>query len=369
MAKILISINTAWNVANFRAGLIRAFQGLGHDVVVAAPKDDHVHRIEKLGCRFIDLPMENQGVNPISDAKLFARYLRIMFRERPKFYLGYTVKPNVYGSLAAAAFNVVTINNISGLGALFISRSWKTLVAEQLYRRALVRSARVFFQNSDDRDFFVSQRLVRDEITGLLPGSGVDLSAFRCSAIPKSKPFRFLFLGRVLKDKGVLEFVEAARRMKHLDSTDCEFHILGFLDVENPAAISVKQVRQWEQDGLITYHAPQDDVRPMIKAAHCVVLPSYREGLPRSLLEACAIGRPIVATDVPGCRDVVKDGDNGFLVADRNADDLYDKLQLMRQLPEDRLREMGSAGRALVERQFSEQVVIEKYTAELECHA
>lgn len=359
--RVMMSINTAWNLVNFRGGLIRALVAAGYEVVCVAPHDRHAGRLVSLGARFVPLAMDNRGTHPGRDAGLFWRFRQLLKRERPVVYLGYTVKPNVYGSLAAHSLGIPVINNVSGLGAVFIQDSWVTRVVKGLYRMAFARSHRVFFQNQDDQALFVGSGLVRPEVTDCLPGSGVDLDRFAYQVQAGGiRPFRFLLIARMLWDKGVGEYVEAARLLRHR-YPDTEFQLVGFLDVQNPAAISREQVDEWVTEGVVKYLGEADDVRPCIAAADCVVLPSYREGTPRTLLEAAAMGRPIVTTDAVGCREVVDEGINGFLCRVRDAGDLAEKLEQMMALTPEQRADMGRRGRAKVERLFDEKIVINRY--------
>ena len=362
--KILISVNTAWNLVNFRSGLIGALVAQGHEVIAAAPDDVYAPRLAAMGCRFVPLPMHNGGTHPGRDALLLWRYLRLLARERPDVYLGYTVKPNVYGSLAARWLRVPVINNIAGLGAVFIKDGWLVRLVRWLYRVALARSARVFFQNRDDRQLFVAGGLVRAEVTDLLPGSGIDLTKFGVEPLATTNSaagkFRFLLIARMLLDKGVGEYVEAARLLRQR-YPQLECCLLGFVDVQNPAAVSRAQMEAWVTQGFVKYLGVSDDVRPEIAAADCIVLPSYREGTPRTLLEAAAMGRPIITTDAVGCRDVVDDGQNGYLCKVRDAADLAEKMERMLNLTLEQRQQMGDCGRLKMEREFDERIVIKKY--------
>ena len=359
--KILIVLNTAWNLLNFRSGLIRALLDAGYEVIAAAPPDEYVSRLEALGCRFVPFPMDNKGTHPGRDFLLLWRFYRLLLCERPDVYLGYTVKPNVYGSLAAHVLGVPVINNIAGLGAVFIKDSWLTRLVCVLYRLALSRSVKVFFQNNDDREMFISRGLVTQTVTDCLPGSGIDLVKFAPLPLPGQSSIRFLLIARLLWDKGVGEYVEAARILKHHPAS-VDLCLLGFLDVQNPAAISRKQMDAWVEEGLIRYLGVSDDVRAEIAASDCVVLPSfYREGTPRTLLEAASMGRPIITTDAVGCRDVVDDRVNGYLCKPRDAEDLADKIARMAALSPAEREALGLRGREKMEREFDEQIVINKY--------
>lgn len=360
--RVIISINTAWNLVNFRAGLIRALVEDGFEVVAAAPTDDFAPQLAALGARYVDLPMDNGGTNPVRDAQLWWRFRQLFKAERPDVYLGYTVKPNVYGSMAAHSLGIPVVNNIAGLGAVFISQSPVTKVVKQLYRTALKRSAHVFFQNPDDRGLFVDEGLVAKGVTSLIPGSGIDLNRFYPLAdrgVP-GEQMCFLLIARMLWDKGVGEYVEAARLLKN-HYPQARFALLGFLDVQNPATISRAQVQQWVDEGVVEYWGTSTDVREQIAQADCVVLPSYREGTPRTLLESAAMGRPLVTTNAVGCREVVDEGVNGYLCEVRSAGSLADAMKKIIQLPDHQRTAMGLRGREKMERQFDEKKVIDAY--------
>jgi glycosyltransferase involved in cell wall biosynthesis len=367
MKKIVIASNTAWSLYNFRAGLIRALISSGYDVVVVAPYDEYAPRLFLLGCRYVSLSMDNKGTNPIRDLWLLSRFFWLLLCERPFVYLGYTIKPNVYGSLAAHLLGIPVINNIAGLGVVFIKDSVLTKLVKLLYRLALSRSFKVFFQNNDDKDLFVNSNLVREYKADRLPGSGVDLSHY--SSIDTSNlnvrnernPFRFLLAARMIWDKGIGDYVEAARIVKLL-YPQVEFCLLGFLDVINPAAVSKEQMALWVDEGVIQYLGVTDNMKPFLASADCVVLPSfYREGVPRALLEAAAMGRPIITSDAAGCRDAIDDGVSGFICQPRNAHDLADKMMRIIALLPSELAAMGLAGRAKMEREFDEKIVIDRY--------
>ncbi len=365
--KIIIALNTAWNLVNFRAGLIRALVAEGHEVVAVAPNDEYASRLAELGCRFVALPMDNKGTHPGRDLLLLFRFINLLRRERPDVFLGYTVKPNVYGSLAARVLGIPVVNNIAGLGAVFIRDNWLTRLVRLLYKTALSRSRHVFFQNNEDMRLFVEQGLVAKDKVGRLPGSGINLSTFSYTPMLTlgNRPLRFLLVARLLWDKGVGEYIEAARMVRHKYPT-VKFQLLGFLDAKNPTAVSSEQMNKWVEEGVVEYLGVTDDVKPYMAAADCVVLPSYREGVPRSLLEAAAIGRPIVTTDAVGCRDAVEDGVNGLLCRVGNAVDLADKLLRMIEMSHEERVLMGLAGRRKMELEFDEKIVIDRYLRVIE---
>ena len=363
--KILISANTAWYLVNFRSGLMRALMEAGNEVVAAAPTDAARSRLEAIGCRFVDLPMDRRGTSPARDATLLRRYLRLMRRERPEAFLGFTIKPNIYGAIAARMFGVPSVNNISGLGTVFARETVLTALVRRLYRHALAAADVVFFQNVENRDAFVAAGIVRADQAKLLPGSGVDLAHF---AVPDRPPNgrNFMFAGRLLWAKGVAEYVEAARAVR-AQHPDAVFRLLGFVEDDDPAGVSFADIARWEEEGAVSYCGETDDVRPFLAAADCVVLPSYyAEGTPRTLIEAAAMGRPTVTTDRPGCRDVVADGLTGFLVPPRDTAALAAALNRFAALPAADMAAMGVEARCRAERYFDEGIVVRAYLEAIE---
>lgn len=363
----MLSANSGWNLANFRSGLIRDLRANGYAVLAVAPDDGNRQRLAELGADFRLIGVDSSGSSVLKDVRLVLDYLRVMRAERPQAFLGFTIKPNIYGSIAAGLLGIPVVNNISGLGTAFIKRGPLTAVVTMLYRLALGRSRRVFFQNPDDRDMFLAKGLVRPERTQVIPGSGIDLTRFAPAPTqPRSGDdgLRFLFVGRLLRDKGIGEFVEAATMLRD-QWPGTRFQILGFADADNRTAVPSAEIARWRSDGIVEYLGDTRDVRPFLEQADCVVLPSYREGLPRSLLEASAMARPMIATDVPGCREVVTDGDTGFLCEARSAESLAAAMErMLRTSAQDRLG-MGKRARARVERDFDEALVTKAYLAVL----
>jgi glycosyltransferase involved in cell wall biosynthesis len=279
--------------------------------------------------------------------------------------LNFTIKPNIYSSIVSGLLNIKSVSNITGLGTIFIKQSPITKMVKILYKFALSYNSKVFFQNKSDQRYFLENDLVAEGITDLLPGSGVDLNKF----IPLEKSIInnkiiFLLIARLLKDKGLLEYIEAIRIVK--DRYDnVEFQILGAVDSLNRTAITNEELQSWIDDKLVSYLGTTDAVEKVISQCDCVLLPSYREGTPRSLLEACAMEKPIIATDVAGCRDIVDDGINGFLCKVKSSEDLADKIELMLNLSDNERLLMGKAGRKKVLEQFDENTVINKYLASI----
>lgn len=358
-ATIVISANTFWNIANFRTGLIGTLVGQGHRVLVAAPDTDPIWTAAR-NVEAIELRVDRSGLNPFHDFKLFMNFVLLFWRSRPHFFLGFTPKPNCYGALAARLSGVKALPNVSGLGTAFINSGRLSALVGSLYRIAFARCQIVFFQNGEDRDLFVERRIVRPDQARLLPGSGVDLDRFAPAAVEPGRRIRFLFVGRLLGDKGVREFVEAARLLRR-DHPDWKFQLLGPIDEGNRSGVGRAELDAWTEEGAVEYLGRTDDVRPHIAASTAVVLPSYREGLPRSLLEAAAMARPLIATDVPGNRRIVKHGTNGLLCAVRDPASLAEAMRTMGLMDAGKRVTMGKAGRAMVERDFDERLVIRAY--------
>ncbi len=377
--KIIIAVNSIFNLINHRVGLINGLIKEGYEVIALSPTDAFASRLKELDCQHVSLQMDRKGTNIVRDLLLFWRYRRLLKKHMPDVYLGFTVKPNIYGSLAAQSLGIPVINNISGLGTVFGAMSVSSVgsllsrLLQLLYRLALSRSDKIFFQNKDDRNEFIEHQVVKSHLTDLLPGSGVDLDRFAYTPIiatdasskssDDNKKTRFLLIARMLWDKGVGEYVEAARFLSQ-SYPNAEFCLLGFLDFQNPQAISEAQVNEWIAEGIVHYLGVIDDIRPEIAKADCVVLPVlYREGTPRSLLEAGAMGRPIVTTDSIGCRETVDDGVNGYLCIPGDSIDLSKKMERIIQLNDAERTEMGRNGRNKMELEFDEQIVIQQYFA------
>lgn len=357
---VVLSANSDWNIANFRVGLIRGLRKAGYEPVVIAPQDSAADsRMKALDVERITVAIDRSGLNPLADLALLRRYHSILRRLRPAAYLGYTIKPNIYGSLAAASLGISALPNVSGLGTAFIRGGPLQLLVTALYRIGFRKAPVVFFQNDEDRRLFIERRIVRESQARVLPGSGVDLQHFAPVPRPAGPPV-FLLIARLLRDKGVVEFVQAARSLR-TEFPTARFQLVGPIDKDNRTAIGSAELAAWVSEGAVEYLGATDDVRPFIAASTAVVLPSYREGLPRSLLEAAAMSRPLIATDVPGCRDVVDNRVNGLLCQVRSIESLAEAMREMAEIPAEQRRAMGEAGRRKVQAQYSEDLVVQAY--------
>ena len=365
MKTVILVSRCAWTLYNFRAGLLRTLKNVGYKVIGGGANGDGFdQRINDIGVSFVPLPVDKRGVNLHADLKLFWALYRWYRDERPSVVHHFTIKPVIYGSIAAWLAGVPRIcNTITGLGYVFIEQDlvWLRYLVKWQYFIALACAHVTFFQNRDDLAYFLSHRLIPPKKAELLPGSGVDCSFFAPSsktARTRADAVTFLLVARLLREKGVEEFVKAARFVRR-KFPHSKFQLLGPRDERNPTVVSEGELDQWQREGVITWLGETADVRPFVDQADVVVLPSYREGTPRSLLEAAAMAKPIITTQAVGCREVVDDGINGLLVPVKNAQALAEAM--IRLIQDPALRErMGKAGRVKVEQQFDEHIVIQK---------
>lgn len=355
--KIAIILNTSWNIYNFRSGLIASFQERGDEVLALAPEDD---TSKDLKCRFIPIKLEAHGLNPWQDLSFVRQLWHILRKERPDVILSYTIKPNIYSSIVGGLLNIPVICNVSGLGTVFLWGDKKRKLASWLYRLTFRFNKWVFFQNEEDQRAFLELIPINPLKTSLLPGSGVNLTHFRPCEPTNQIPIQFLMVSRLLIDKGVYDYIEAIRIFQKKGGR-AQFHLLGELDSNHPRTIQSAELNSWQEEGLINYHREVADVRPLVSQVDVMVLPSYREGTPRTLLEAGAMGKPMIATDVPGCRQVVNDGYNGFLCKLKDPRDLAAKMLLMASLTPEERNKMGQNARNWIEERFDEQLVIQLY--------
>jgi len=349
-------------VWHFRLEVMRALQVAGYQVIAVAPADGYSQKIVDAGFIYEPVAISGGGTNPFTELGSVYRLARVFSHHQVDLILSYTPKGNLYCALAGIFLGISFLPNISGLGRSFIVRSWVSIVVQQLYRFTLKRALRIFFQNGDDLDEFIRLGLVDETKVVRIPGSGIDLQRFKVASmqVRSIDAPRFLLIARLMWDKGVGEYVQAARIVK-TRFPQAQFYLLGSCGVDNPSAISRATVKSWEDEGVITYCGQSDVVTPFISQADVLVLPSYREGLPRTLLEGAAMARPLIATDVPGCRDVVINGVTGLLCKTRDSIDLADAMFRYMTLSIDQRKEMGLRARAHVEQHFDQQFVIAKY--------
>jgi glycosyltransferase involved in cell wall biosynthesis len=361
---VLLTVNAAWNVWNFRRPVLDALRARGDRITVLAPPDGAEAHLLRGGAQYVPLAMDVRGLNPLHDAALAWRMDRHFHTQAPDVILSWTIKANIFGALAARRRGIPFIPNVSGLGTAFLSGGALQRLVEGLYRIAFRGLDTVFFQNPEDRNLFLARGLVHEGQAYLLPGSGIDLVRFAPAPWPEGPPV-FLMIARLLRDKGVIEFVQAARRVRAIHP-QVRFQLLGAAGVANRSAIHPDTVADWVAEGAVEHLGTTDDVRPAIAAAHCIVLPSYREGAPRTLIEGAALARPLIATDVPGCRQVVEEGQTGLLCRIRDADSLAEACLRLLSLPVPARAAMGQAGRRKMEAEYDEQLVVAAYLAAID---
>ena len=359
--KIVIIANTSWFVLNFKSGLIKSLQDLGHDVIVVAPKDEYSNILEKMGCLFYDIYINNKGTNPLEDLLLIYRFYKLFLKIKPDILLLHTIKPNLYASFAGRISSVPVINTITGLGTVFLNDNFSSKIARFLYSISLKSSKKVFFENPDDRQLFIDKKLVSSKKTDIIAGSGINTDVYKpFEENIQNQNLTFMMIARLVKDKGIIEYIEAIKIIKE-KYPNIVFKLLGTLYPGNPTAVSEDELNSWIDEGLINYLGHSDDVMSEILKVDCVVLPSYREGLSRVLLEAGSLAKPIITTNTPGCKDVVDDGINGFLCEVKNSADLAVQMEKMINLSQDQRVHMGMKSRKKIINEFDEQLVIKKY--------
>jgi glycosyltransferase involved in cell wall biosynthesis len=360
MKTITLSSNTSWYLYNFRSSTISRLLAEGYRVVCLSPLDDYSHQlIDELGCEWLPLVMNNQGSNPFKDAGLVLQFWRYYRSLKPAVAFHFTIKNNVYGTWAARLLGVPAINNVSGLGTAFIRSGLLGSVVRLLYKLSMPLAFKVFCQNEEDYHLLIQNKLVPAHRLSVLPGSGVDLERFHPDLqVPHEDHFRFLYAGRMLADKGLYELIDAVRVLND-GNIRCVLWLCGFSDVENISAISQSDLDSWCDIPGVKYLGPSDSMEKIYSQVDCVVLPSYREGMPRSLLEAGAMGLPVVTTDVPGCRNIVEDGFNGLLCEAKSSNSLMYAMQRMLVMTGEERDKMGKSGRNLVSERFSERQVID----------
>lgn len=358
--KILILSNHFITLYNFRKELIAKLVEDGNEVFISIPKADENSFFVDMGCKIIETPVDRRGVNPIRDCGLILNYIKIMKKLKPDIIFSYTIKPNTYGCIASNYTKNRQVSNITGTGATFLKKSVISFIVKTLYKLSLKKSYKVFFQNSGDKDFFVSNHMVRNNYA-MLPGSGVNLEQYEFCDLPSEAEINFIFIGRVMELKGIKQYIECAKVIKN-KYHNVNFYIAGFIEEEKYKKI----IEDYHQKGIINYIGFQKDIKSWILKCHCTILPSYGgEGVPNVLLESAAMGRICIASNINGSKDVIDDGVNGYLFETGSAIDLIDKVNKLLNLDYESKKQMGLAGRQKVEHEFDRQIVIKAYINEI----
>lgn len=351
--RILVLANNDVGMYRFRKDLLAALLGAGHEVYISLPDGGFISELVQLGCRFIDTPIERRGMNPIHDGKLFHQYRAILKEVKPDLVLTYTIKPNIYGGLACRMAHIPYAVNITGLGSAIENGGWLKKFVLALYKPALKGARVIFFENTGNRDTLAATGVVPKGRDVVLSGAGVNLEDYPYQSYPQEGAVRFLFVGRVMREKGVDELFAAAKRMKQEYGDGVEFHIVGSFEEGYKPLMD-----ELEKAGVVKYHGYQSDMKRFYAMASCVVLPSYHEGMSNVLLEAAASGRPLITSDIPGCREALEDGDSGYLCPAKDANALYGAMQRVMELSVEQRSEMGCRGRERMEQQFSKTAVV-----------
>ena len=359
--KAILFANTDWYLYNFRLDYAEFLKQQGWEVCFLSPNGDHAVKLEEAGFRHIPLELSRNGINPLNEKRTINSIKAVYEKEKPDLVHHFTIKCDIYGSLAAKDLGIkAIINSVTGLGFVFLSEKPHIkilrIIVKKLYQKSLP-GTEVIFENPDDRKLFLEMDLVQEENSHIVLGTGIDTEKFIPVPPPNSIPLTIL-PARMIWDKGIGEFVEAAK-MIHESGINARFALIGNNDTGNPTSIPFEQLTQWQKEGNVEWWGWQDDIATAISMSHIICLPSYREGLPKILIEAASCGRPIVTTDVPGCRETVQDGVNGYLVPVKDANKLKDALIKLIENEEIRLS-MGKASRELAEKQFSTKIVNEK---------
>lgn len=368
--QLVFSGNTAWGMYNFRGPLMQYFREKGYRVTVIVPPDEiYEQELRNKGLDVLRLKMEAKGINPLKDLILLFRYGKLLKKLSPSYCFFYTIKPNIYGSVAAGLLGYPHIAVVTGLGYTFITNNIVSKIAKLLYKTAFRKSGQVWFLNRDDAEIFRTKRLIAAEKIHIIAGEGLDMTKYP-EHILKPLPSRksFLLIGRLLYDKGIGEYVDAAKRLKP-KYPEVEFKLLGARKCPNPSAIPEETVNSWIKNRYISYLGTTSDIRPYINDSTCVVLPSYREGVPFTLLEASAMQRPIIASDAVGCREVIRDGENGFACKVGDTESLIEAMEKIIKLSDNQIREMGRNGRNMVSTEFCLEKIICEYERIIDSNA
>jgi glycosyltransferase involved in cell wall biosynthesis len=360
--KIVFCANSSWYLYNFRKSTIQAFISAGYDIYCVAPEDDYSKNLESMGVTFSSFKFHSNSLNPFKEIMTLLDLIKIYLKIRQDYTFNFTPKMNIYSSLAAQLVNSKIVNNISGLGSAFLKKSIFSFFIMLLYRISNLKAKKIFFQNKRDMNLFLEKNIVHDSKCELINGSGVDLNEFYFSEMTNANTIRFILMCRLIKEKGVYLFAEAAKELKKEFPKKLEFVIAGFIDNQKKDAVTMDQINEWQKDGILNYLGPLEDVKNELSKSHCAVLPTfYPEGLPKFLLESAAMGKIIVASNSPGCSEVVDDEINGYLCEPQSLSSLINSLKKVIKLSSKERNEMSIRSRLKAEKMFSDKVIIGKY--------
>lgn len=351
--KILVLANNADGLYRFRKELLGALIADGHDVHISIPQGGRVEDLKAMGCTYIETAVDRRGINPVTDMKLFFAYLKMLRRVKPDLVITYTIKPNIYGGFAARLSHRPYAVNITGLGTAFQKQGMLRKLVVTMYKLALRKAKVVYFENRGNQELFVREKIVSEKQTCVLNGAGVNLENFTYQEYPEgNEPFKFLFIGRVMREKGIDELFAAMQALRQ-EGMNCTLDILGGYE-EN----YLDKIQSFEKEGWLKYHGFQKDIVPFVAASHCFVLPSWHEGMANVNLESAAMGRPLITSNIYGCKEAVVENESGMLAEVKNHKSFYEAMKRMMALPTEQRRAMGIAGRKHMEANFDKKVVV-----------
>ncbi|WP_047383386.1 MULTISPECIES: glycosyltransferase family 4 protein [unclassified Cetobacterium] len=362
--KIFFTANVLWDIYIFRYGVIKALINDGHEVIVIAPNDTRINFLEELGIRHIPIELNMRGINPVKDFKLLLQLKAIYKKEQPDIVFHYTIKPNIYGTIAAKIAGIKSIAVLTGLGYSFVEGGIISSIAKKMYKFSLKFSKEVWVLNDDDKETLIKQKIVPTEKIFILPGEGVNIEKFSPVEREENQELIFLMVARAFFDKGVREFVEAAKIIKN-KNYKVKFWFLGALGGNAANGVDSAKMDEYVKSGILEYLGHRKDVEVLINASDCVILPSYREGISKVLMEAASMEKPIIASNVTGCKEIVDDNVNGYLVKAKDSVDLANKIESFIKLSLEEKKTMGKKGREKIIRQFDEKIIIDIYRRKL----
>lgn len=358
--KVLILVNHDVVIYNFRKELVDRLLNDRYQVIISSPYGERIDNLVDMGCEYIEASIERHGTNPLNELKLLNYYKKIIKDNKPDIVLTYTIKPNIYGGLAAKKYKVPYIANITGLGTAVERQGLMQKISIILYKLAFSNIQRVFFQNTENMQFFIDNNVVIGKHK-LVPGSGVNLQYFNVLEYPSTESIEFVFISRIMKEKGIEQYIETAEYITD-KYPNTKFHVCGFCEERYEEIL-----KNLQNKGVLTYHGMVRDIREILKKTHCTIHPTYYpEGMSNVLLESAACGRPVITTDRSGCREIVDDGVNGYVVDQKNSQNLIKKVKEFLELEYEDKKMMGLAGRKKVEREFDRKIVVEAYAKEIE---
>ena len=357
----MLMANESSSFYSFRLELIEGLLAAGYHLQISLPYGKEADLLVKKGCEFIDTPLERKTKNPFKDLALLCRYMKILRQHKPDVVLTFTIKPNIYGSMACAMRKIPYITNITGLGTATGNKSLIQEITVMLYKIAMCKAKDIFFQNKSNMKFF-HEKGIRRDIGTLIPGSGVSLGRFTPQEYPSDDTIEFIFMARIMKEKGIDQYLEVAKQMR-AKYPKTRFHILGSYEDLSYRPI----IEELMEKEIVMYHGKQFDTRPFVAKSHCTIHPSfYPEGISNVLLESEATCRPVITTDNHGCKETVNDGETGFIVPMRDTNALIETVEKFINLPYEQRKQMGLNARKKVVEEFDRQTVVNKYLEQIE---